>query len=129
MIYISGQISGLPYVVASTKFRITELELRNLGVKTINPMDQGLKHLKYEDQMEQCFNLIRLHTTGIFLQRDWKQSEGARREFQLVTKLNSKHNRRILIYFEDSDGYSDIRHDIRDGVLKCLYDNYYLQKQ
>ncbi len=127
MIYIAGKIGGLPYEVAETKFAITELELRSMGVKTINPMEQGLKKLKYEEQMEQCFKLIRLHAHGIFLQRDWKDSDGARREFELVTELNSKHNRRILIYFEEMDGFSDIRRDIQDGVLKCLYFNYYLK--
>ena len=126
MIYIAGKISGLPYEVAETKFKITETELRSMGVKTINPMEQGLKHMKYEDQMVQCLNLIRVHATAIFLHRDWHQSEGARREFLEVAEINRRHNNRINIYFEDMDGYHDVRRDVQDKVLKCTYDNFYV---
>jgi len=128
MIYIAGKIEGLPYEVAETKFKTTEIELRSMGAETINPMEQGLKHMKYEDQMAQCFKMIRLHATAIFLHRDWAKSNGARREFELVCELNKSHHRRILIYFEESEGYFDVRRDLQDKILKGTEFNYYQKR-
>lgn len=126
MIYIAGKIDGLPYEVAETKFKITETELHSIGVKTINPMEQGFKHMKYEDQMEQCLNLIRVHATAIFLHRDWKESDGTRREFLEVAQINRRQNNRINIYYEEMGGYNDIRRDVKDKVLTCTYDNFFI---
>jgi len=128
MIYIAGKIEGLPYEVAETKFKTTEIELRSMGAETINPMEQGLKHMKYEDQMAQCFKMIRLHATAIFLHRDWANSAGAKREFEYVCQLNTTPNRRILIFFEDNNGFRDVRTALQDKVLKGTEFNYYQKR-
>lgn len=120
MIYIAGKISGLLKSEAYKKFGKTESELRKLGLKVINPLEIGIGHLPYDEQIERCKEVIAKHATAIFLQRDWKESKGAKLEFAHVGIINQTRRPVIDIYFEESNGMRDITNDVRDGILTCL---------
>lgn len=120
MIYIAGKISGLPILEASRKFAQAEKDLRHLGLKVINPMNLGISHWVYEEQMAKCLEVIEKYATAIYLLSDWKDSKGAKMEFALVGELNRTRRPQIDIYYEEMGQMADIETDIKAGLLTCL---------
>ncbi len=124
MIYIAGKISGLPHAVAVAKFAETKKQLINLGLRVINPMQMGIDHLPYEDQISECKKAISTAALAIFFQRDWEDSNGSNSEFLHVKELNDHRNPKIVMYYEENNGYKLIEKDIRDksnkAILACL---------
>lgn len=124
MIYIAGKITGLPLQEADDKFQKAENDLHFLGLKVINPLKLGIPHSwSWSQQIDECKRVINERAKAIYLLRDWKESKGAREEFQEVEKINRRRNRddKIEIYYEEDHGLRMIMSDIRDGILyKCL---------
>lgn len=106
MIYIAGQITGLPHEVAYKNFESVEMLFKANGIEAINPMKLGLDHLSYEEQLAKCFEVIERDASSLYLLSNWQKSEGAKREFQLVGNINlrRKHGDRIYIFYEREDG-------------------------
>jgi len=123
MIYIAGKISGLPTDQVDAKFQEAETKLHALGLKVINPTKLGVSPAwTYDQQMALCLKVIEERATGIFLLDDWSDSNGARREFLEVTRINNRRKfpDRMQIYFEDFEGYSEIEMDVENGFITCL---------
>lgn len=120
MIYISGKIGGLPILEASKKFAKAEQDLRHLGLKVINPMNLGISHWTYDEQIAKCLEVIENHATAIYLLSDWKDSKGAKLEFAHVGALNQSRRPQIDIYYEEMGQMADIETDIKAGLLTCL---------
>lgn len=121
MIYIAGQITGLPIEVAEKKFEKAEKELRQLDLKVINPLKLGIPYSwSWDDQMTECKRVITKDATAIYFLRGWKNSKGSRVERELVDDLNKLPTRRIMIFEEEDYGMSNIRLAIRNKELTCL---------
>jgi hypothetical protein len=121
MIYIAGQITGLPQADAEAIFQNAENALRRLELKVINPLKLGIPYSwSYDDQISECKRVITKDATAIYLLRGWTKSKDAREEFEHVCKLNQLPTRQILIYYEEDGGIRDVQRDINDGVLTCL---------
>ena len=121
MIYIAGQITGLPIEVAEKKFEKAERELRQLDLKVINPLKLGIPYSwSWDDQMTECKRVITKDATAIYFLRGWKNSKGSRVERELVDQLNQLPTRRIMIFEEEDYGMSNIRLAIRNKELTCL---------
>lgn len=88
-IYISGKISGLPAKEAVDKFEKAEDYLKSVypNATIVNPFK--VKHLhdkSWENYMR--YDLIEmLSCTSIYMLTNWKQSEGAKIEFNLAIEL------------------------------------------
>lgn len=121
MIYIAGQITGLPIEVAEQKFAKAEQELRLLDLKVINPLKLGIPYSwSWDEQLTECKRVITKDATAIYFLRGWKNSKGAREERDHVDQLNKLPTRRIMIFEEDDFGISSIRLAIRNKDLTCL---------
>jgi len=121
MIYIAGQITGLPIEVAEKKFEKAERELRLLDLKVINPLKLGIPYSwSWDDQIAECKRVITKDATAIYFLRGWKNSKGSRVERELVDQLNQLPTRRIMIFEEEDYGMSNIRLAIRNKELTCL---------
>jgi hypothetical protein len=123
MIYIAGKITGLPTDLVDAKFQEAENRLHALGLKVINPTKLGISDSwTWDEQMALCLKVINERATAIFLLDDWQDSNGARREFLEVTRINNRRKfpDRMQIYFEDFDGYSEIEMDAENGFINCL---------
>jgi hypothetical protein len=121
MIYIAGQITGLPIEVAEKKFEKAEQDLRRLDLKVINPLKLGIPYSwSWHDQLAECKRVITKEATAIYLLRGWQNSKGAREERDHVDQLNKLPTRRILIFEEDDYGMSAIKLAIRNKELTCL---------
>lgn len=121
MIYIAGQITGLPIEVAEKKFEKAEQDLRRLDLKVINPLKLGIPYSwSWDEQLAECKRVITKEATAIYLLRGWQNSKGAREERDHVDQLNKQPTRRILIFEEDDYGLSAIKLAIRNKELTCL---------
>jgi hypothetical protein len=121
MIYIAGQIAGLPLDEAKDTFRKAEDEFRSLGLDVTNPLKMGIPETwSWEDQIAECKRVIRTGIDAIYFLRGWQKSKGAVEEWKLVNELNSSPSRNIIIYLADEGGMRQVVNDINDGVLTCL---------
>ncbi|HRJ90072.1 MAG TPA: DUF4406 domain-containing protein [Pyrinomonadaceae bacterium] len=86
-IYISGKITGLDPVEARAKFDAAERGLRAFGYEPVNPMalveDRGQSWAEF---MAEDIKLL-AQCDGIWLLSDWRESRGARIEFQIAAEL------------------------------------------
>ena len=109
-VYIAGQISGLDYREAFENFDIVEKRLREIGVTEIlNPMREVDPTLNWNQQMEICLSELRKCDLVVF-QSNWKESVGARREFEEA----SKHY--IHIRYDRNIDYDDIERVVMSTV-------------
>lgn len=121
MIYIAGQITGLPIEEAEKKFEKAEQELRRLDLKVINPLKLGIPYSwSWDQQLAECKRVITKEATAIYFLSGWQNSKGARVEREHVDQLNQLPARRILIFEEDNYGLSGIKLAIRNKELTCL---------
>ena len=90
-IYISGQITGLPYEDALSAFDKAEKLLQSLGYDVINPMT----HVPYNenwswyDYMGEDIKLLG-KCDSIYMLKGWKKSDGARIEYEIAIRKNKK---------------------------------------
>jgi hypothetical protein len=96
--YISGQISGLDYEEAKQNFQQAEDRLRQIGaVMIFNPIKKVDQHLTWKEQMDICLEEIANSDVVVF-QSNWKESIGARWEFQEAGRL-----KKTIRMFTESD--------------------------
>lgn len=94
-IYISGQISGLPYDEVVAKFKEAEERLQAQGYETVNPMKNGLPD-NAPWELHMALDIVQLlGCETIYLLPDWQQSKGATLE-KKIAELTGK----TMIYEE-----------------------------
>jgi hypothetical protein len=90
-IYIAGKYTGLPHDEAYVKFALTKMQLMVAGFNEddiVNPMHLGIApDTEWKEAMHICLNELR-KCKAIYIQRDWRESFGARKEITLAASLN-----------------------------------------
>lgn len=86
-VYISGQITGLPFDEAERNFNEAQQRLEEEGFTVVNPLNNGLTvDHKWIDHMKADIKLL-LECDTIYLLKNWKQSAGATIERNLAVSL------------------------------------------
>lgn len=85
-IYISGKITGIEKE-APAIFEKAEKELQAQGFETVNPMKLPHNHDKtYKSYMRECVKAL-CDCDSIYMLTNWKNSDGAKTEFDVAGKL------------------------------------------
>lgn len=118
-IYLSGKITGDANY--RQKFGSMEKELLSYGYMVFNPaiLPDGFE---YEDYMDLDL-LILSRCDAIFLMRDWKNSPGAKREYEeakrlglrILTEEDLRIRRTLVQLCRDSKRLADIEHYDEEG--------------
>lgn len=89
-IYISGKISGLRKFEYRYNFILCEKEIKRLGLKPINPIRFKLNRIPHTPWLLHLIIdiCILLTCEGIYMQRNWENSKGARIEYIIAKILN-----------------------------------------
>lgn len=86
MIYIAGAItnkSELQQTKNTLRFFAKAKELRDLNIETFNPVEDELEGKTWEEYLAKDLEIIfSKEITGIYLMKGWKDSIGARLEYQ-----------------------------------------------
>lgn len=86
-IYISGQITGLPFDEVERNFDEAEQRLKEEGFTVVNPLNNGLTvNHGWIEHMKADLKLL-LECDTIYLLKNWKQSRGAAIEYGLAVSL------------------------------------------
>ena len=89
-IYIAGKVTGLNWHDAQTKFAISKQKLLDAGFyhsEIVNPMELGIPpETEWKEAMEVCLKNLE-QCTAIYVQKDWRDSYGTRREMERAEKL------------------------------------------
>jgi len=92
-IYIAGKITGTPPEICKAKFQGAEDRLKNMdlrGLEVVNPVKLvGNPQAGWNVAMVQCFAAL-IQCDAIYLLNDWKDSKGARIEFEVAKELDLK---------------------------------------
>lgn len=88
-VFISGQISGLPYLVAYGNFSNAERTLAAMGCSVVNPMKICKKHWNWVRCMIKCLRAI-YFCDKIYQLPNWQESRGARIEYRWAKLLNKR---------------------------------------
>ncbi|MGQ1890624.1 DUF4406 domain-containing protein [Thermophagus sp. OGC60D27] len=90
-VYIAGKVSGLNYLETYEKFLLAEQKLNRLGFEVVNPMKLVPDpETDWQYAMRKCIKAMVEHCNTIYLLYDWKDSPGARLEYQIANKLGFK---------------------------------------
>lgn len=100
-VYIAGKITGLEKPDFLKKFYDSSKALRDQGHLTMSPatlaLNEGFSH---EDYLHVCYAMIDV-CDAVFLQKDWRDSEGARRELYYAKAVKKQI---IFEEFEEQEG-------------------------
>ena len=100
-VYVAGKVTGLPKNEVFRKFNESVRMLKEGGHAVMSPavlvLNEGFGH---EDYMHVCYAMIDV-CDAVFMQRDWRDSEGARMEREYATD----HRKRII--YEDESTRDD----------------------
>ena len=100
-VYIAGKVTGLPKNEIFKKFNGSVRTLKEGGHAVMSPAVLVLNEdFEHEDYMHVCFAMIDV-CDEVFMQRDWRDSEGARMEREYATD----HRKRII--YEDESTRDD----------------------
>lgn len=88
-VFISGKVSGIPYLVAYGKFANADKILSRLGYKVVNPCCLCKKHWSWLRCMIVCLWHLSFCDKIVQLP-DWKESRGARIEYWWGKMLGKK---------------------------------------
>ena len=100
-VYVAGKVTGLPNSEVFRKFNGSVRTLKEGGHAVMSPAVLVLNEdFEHEDYMHVCFAMIDV-CDAVFMQRDWRDSEGARMEREYAT------DRRKRIIYEDESTRDD----------------------
>ena len=86
IIYISGQITGLPFHIAAGRFAIAARRLSDLGHYPVNPIYNGLpRYATWAEHMRADLAALRA-CEGVCMLHGWERSRGARIEYRAALK-------------------------------------------
>lgn len=98
-IYIAGKYTGLKHEDACAKFDHTEQQLLAAGIAPadiVNPMKIGIpKDMPWTDAINICLHHLK-RCDAIFIQNDWRDSFGARREITRAMEM------KLQVYYEET---------------------------
>lgn len=86
IVYIAGQVTGLPYNEVWTKFKAKQLELEAQEFHVINPLEHLDEKCEWKEAMRSCIMLL-MNADFICLLPDWHKSKGATMERMLSIQL------------------------------------------
>jgi hypothetical protein len=99
-IYIAGKYTGLKHADAVAKFAYTKEQLIAAGIHEhhiVVPTELVPEGTAYELAMEIC--LTNMQRCGaVFMQLDWRESDGARREYNRAIELEK------AVFYEEHEG-------------------------
>jgi len=102
VVYIAGKVSNLELSYVQAKFALSQSKLEDDGFTVLNPMQLVKSHGDWQFDMRMCMPLVGMADV-IYLQKDWRDSEGAKLEFELATAIG------LHVIFE-SDGTEHVNH-------------------
>jgi hypothetical protein len=112
-IYIAGKVTGLIHADAVSKFARSETALIDAGISPtdiVNPMKLGIPEgINWIDAMHICIKQLR-ECTAIYVQKDWRDSFGARREVTIAEEL------KLDIFYESRNDIEMLKNLINTGV-------------
>jgi hypothetical protein len=109
-IYISGQITGLPFGRVQTKFAAAERILTEQGYEVVNPLNNGIPYnAPYEVHMAMDIILL-IGCQAIYLLPDWASSRGATIE-KKIAELTG-----IQIIFQEVPTFMEIKDAIAEAM-------------
>jgi hypothetical protein len=89
-IYIAGKVTGEPTEICKAKFGKAEYTLRSSGFIVVNPMNVvNDPNCRWSIAMGLCITEL-AECDPIYLLSDWKESRGARIEFEVAKELDLK---------------------------------------
>ncbi len=107
-IYISGQISGLPYDEVVAKFKEAEERLQAQGYETVNPLKNGLPD-NAPWELHMALDIVQLlGCETIYLLPDWQQSKGATLE-KKIAEFTGKE-----IIYQEEPAFIEIKQAIAE---------------
>lgn len=90
-VYIAGKVTGLEKAEVFKKFNESVSQLKKQGYITMSPAvlasNGGFEH---SDYMHVCFAMIDV-CDAVYMQKDWRNSKGARMELQYARKFKKKN--------------------------------------
>lgn len=96
-VYVAGKVTGLPKDEIFKKFYESTKTLKKDGHTVMSPavlaLNEGFEH---GDYMHICFAMVDV-CDAVFMQKDWRQSKGARMERQYATDWKKQ-----IIYEDES---------------------------
>ncbi len=93
-IYISGKITGIPIERAIVNFAKAKEYIEENKMQAVNPMELPHKHNQtWESYMRENIAAL-VYCDGIYMQKNWETSKGAKVEYGLAKELGLK------VYFE-----------------------------
>jgi len=115
-IYISGQITGLPYNEVKAKFEKAEMELQAKGYYVVSPLKTGIPyHAPWEVHVSIDIVLL-ISCDSIYLLPDWKYSKGSTLEKNIAELLGKN-----MIY-EDTTVFVELKQAISEVMGIPFYD-------
>lgn len=115
-VYISGQISGLPFEEVKAKFDKAEIALQEKGWDVVNPVNNGLPFNAPWELHVSIDIILLMGCTAIYLLPDWYYSRGATLE-----KNIAEQSGKVLIY-EESPAFMDLKQAITNITGVSFFD-------
>lgn len=110
-VYIAGKVTGLGKAEVFKKFNDGVSQLKKQGCITMSPavlaLNSGFGH---SDYMHVCFAMIDV-CDAVYMQKDWRDSKGARMELQYARKCRKK------IFYEDESTREDFEQEEENPSL------------
>ena len=89
-IYIAGKVTGEPTEICKVKFRQAQETLRDQGYITVNPLQVvNDPKCRWSIAMGLCITEL-AECDAVYFLSDWKESKGARIEFEVAEELDLK---------------------------------------
>lgn len=109
-IYISGKITGLPFIEVEAKFQQAESLLEELGLEPVNPLRNGLTNEhSWNEHMVKDIEML-LVCDGILMLDNWCESIGAGIEYDISMRMgkdvyfetNVSHNHEVVLRIQNA---------------------------
>lgn len=111
-VYIAGKVTGLDEAFVFRKFNESKCQLKKQGCIAMSPavlaLNSGFGH---SDYMHVCLAMIDV-CDAVYMQKDWRNSKGARMELQYARKCKKK------ILYEDENTREDSKHDEEKSMAR-----------
>ena len=115
-IYISGQITGLPFDEVKAKFEKAESELRAQGYEVVSPLKTGIPYNAPWEVHISVDVILLISCDAVYLLSDWKCSKGATLE-KTIAELTGKE-----IIYQEVTVFAELKQAISEVMGISFYD-------